>query len=109
MEIVIESGVREYLKKSATNCLVIRMIPSRTSAGCGCGKTKKFYTPDIRPAKMEEYFGKEFVKFQSNGLDVWVSRKAIEGLIDDTIIISVSKSFFVTRLECKGIRLVFDQ
>ena len=108
MKIVIEPGVKEYLKKAGTNSLIINMIPSRTSAGCGCGKTKKFYAPDIRPAKMEEYFGKEFVEFQSDGLNLWVSRKAVEGSIDDTITISVSKSLFVTRLECKGIELVFD-
>jgi len=108
LEIVIETGVQEYLKKAATNRLVINMIPGETSTGCGCGKTRRFYTPDIRPAKMEEQFTKGFRRFQSDGLDIWMSEKAWSGANDGTVTVSLKKTFFIERLECTGIKFVFD-
>lgn len=108
MEIVIEAGVKEYLKKASTNRLVINMIPGETSGGCGCGKTRRFYTPDIRPAKSEESFSKGFQKFQSNGIDIWVAKKALSGSNDSTVTVFTTKTFFIEKLECKGIEIVFD-
>lgn len=108
MELVIGTGVKEYLEKVATNRLVINMIPGETSTGCGCGKTKRYYTPDIRPAKMDERFGKGFQKFQSDGLDIWIAEKAKSGSKDGTVTVSFKKTFFIERLECTGIELVFD-
>jgi len=108
LEIVIGTGVKEYLKKAATNRLVISMIPGETSTGCGCGKTRRFHTPDIRPAKMEEQFGKGFRKFQSDGLEIWMAEKAWSGANDGTVIVFLKKTFFIERLECTGIEMVFD-
>lgn len=108
MEIMIETGVKEYLEKLATNRLVINMIPGETSTGCGCGKTKRFYTPDIRPAKMDEKFGKGFRKFQSDGLDIWIAEKAWSGSNDSTVTISLRKTFFIERLEFTGIEIMFE-
>lgn len=109
MEIVIGTGVKEYLEKVATNRMVINMIPGETSTGCGCGKTKRFYTPDIRPAKMDEQFGKGFRKFQSDGLDIWIAEKAFSGTTNEgTVTILLKKIFFIERLECTGIEIVFD-
>jgi len=104
--IIIETGVKEYLKKAGTDGLVISMIPGRTSACCGTGKTRKFYTPEVRPAKPEESFGNGYRNFRQDGLDVWVSRKAWEGMKDGTVIVSLKRTLFGEELECKGIELL---
>lgn len=108
MKILIEPGVKEYLNRADTDRLVIGMIPDRTNACCGVGETRKFYTPDVRPAKPDEQFGNGFRKFQSDGLDVWVSNKALDGLKDDIVTISLKKSLFSEELECKGIEPVIE-
>ncbi len=107
MEIIIKAGVKEYLQKADTSRLVISMIPDRTNTCCGTGKTRKFYTPDIRPAKPSEHFGNGFQEFRDDGLEVWISQKAVEGMKGDTITISVKKTFFGQDLECEGIESVF--
>lgn len=109
MDIRIEAGVKEYMKKADSDRLVISMIPDRTNTCCGTGKTKKFYSPDIRPAKQEEEFGKNYRKFRSDGLDVWVSEKAFAGMnLDTTLTVSVKKTLFDEYLECQGIGPVFE-
>jgi hypothetical protein len=109
MEIIIEAGAIEYLKKADTNRLVISMIPNRTSTCCGTGKTRKFYTPEVRPARPAEYFGNGFRNFQPEGLDVWVSQKAFDCMKDVTVTISLKRTLFGEELECKGIEmLLFD-
>lgn len=108
MKIVIEAAVKEYLEKADTNRLVIAMIPDRTNSCCGTGKTRKFYSPDIRPAKPEEYFGDGFQQLRSDGLEVWISQKAFEGLTGDTVTISVKKTFFSQTLSCEGIESIFE-
>ncbi len=107
MEIVIEAGVKEYLEKADTDSVVISMIPDRTNTCCGTGKTKKFYTPDIRPAKPGERFGRGFRKFQSNGVVVWVSEKALEGSDGRTLTIGIKKAFLKEELEFSGIDILF--
>lgn len=108
MKIIIEAGVKEYLKKAGANSLVIRMVPDRTSACCGVGQTKKYYTPDIRPVKPEEQFGKGYRKFEADELEIQISEKALAGLKADILTISVKKTLFEENLECKGIEPIFD-
>jgi len=109
MNIIIEAGVKEYLKKADTNRLVIIMIPNRTSTCCGTGKTRKFYTPEVRPARPEEHFGNGYRNLQLDGLDVWFSQKAFEGMKDSTVTISLKRTLFGEELECKGIEMLLSE
>lgn len=108
MKIVIQAGVKEYLKKADTNRLVISMVPDRTSTCCGTGKTKKFYTPDIRHAKRGEQFGRTYRKFEADGVEIRISEKALAGLKADVLTVSVKKTLFDENLECKGIEPIFE-
>lgn len=107
MKIVVETGVIEYLEKAGTNGLVIDMLPERTSGGCGCGKTKKFYTPYIRPTKNDEQFRKDFQMLQIDGIKIFVVQKAFHAA-EDTITIFIEKTLLIKKLQLKGIPLFFD-
>ncbi|MBR0598698.1 hypothetical protein [Sinanaerobacter chloroacetimidivorans] len=103
----VDSNVKEYLEKAGSDSLVIEMLPDKTSAGCGCGKTKKFYTPYIRPAKPKEQFGREYEKISQNGLRIFISKMALTAA-EEMVMISIEKTLFIKKLTVTGIPIVFD-
>lgn len=108
MEIVIENNVKEYLDKNRSDSVIIDMIPDRTSACCGTGKTKKFYVPFIRIPGAEEKLEKSYTKYQTNGVNVYVSEKA-RIAAEEIVTIFIEKTFIVSNLAVRGIELYIPE
>lgn len=106
MIIKVEEDVKAYLEKTGTKRLLIDMTPDMTNSGCGCGKTKKFYTPYIRPLKKDESVDK-YSHFRADQLDLYFSQKAVQAS-DDLVTIKLEKSLFVKNLALEGIRFIVE-
>ena len=106
MIIEVEDEVKAYLEKTGTKRLLIDMTPDMTNSGCGCGKSKKFYTPYIRPLKPDEHF-KGFTLYQVNQIDLFLSPKAIEAA-EEKVTIKLEKSLFVKNLVAEGIGFIVE-
>jgi len=106
LNIKIENEAKDYLRKTGTTRLLIDMTPDLTNSGCGCGKTKKFYTPFIREMKPDEHF-KNYTIYQTDIVDVYLSPKALEGA-EDIVTIKLEKTLFFKKLEVQGIQFIVE-
>ncbi len=108
MEIVIEENVNDYLIKNGSDSIIIDMIPDRTSACCGTGKTKKFYVPFIRIPGVDEHPEKGYTKYQTKGINIYISEKALLAA-NETITIFIEKTLIISNLAVKGIDLYIPE
>lgn len=108
MKIIINKDARQYLEKQNSTGIVINMLPDRTSSCCGTGKTKKFYTPFLRPIKPGEQFNNSYAMYQADGITVFIANRAVKEA-KDTIEIFVEKSFLAKELGVKGIGLILEE
>ena len=108
LEIVVEENVHDYLNKNGSNNVIIDMIPDRTSACCGTGKTKKFYVPFIRIPGVDEKPEKGYTMFQSKGINIYISEKALLAA-NETITIFIEKTLIISNLAVKGIDLYIPE
>lgn len=106
MIIELDAGVKAYLEKTGTKRLLIDMTPDMTNSGCGCGKSKKYYTPYLRALKANEQVG-NCTHFQIDQVDIFLSPKAIQAA-EDLIKIKLEKNLFVKKLELEGIRFIVE-
>ncbi len=102
MEIVVENNVKEYLYKNSSDGIIIDMIPDRTSACCGTGKTKKFYAPFIRTLGIGESPGKGYTKYSQKGINIYISDKALP-TAEEVVTIYIEKTFIISNLAVRGI------
>lgn len=101
MNIKISEKVLKYLKKNDATSVIIYTIKNETSAGWGCGGTKKYYTPSVRMGFDNRnlkgysiYYYNEFKIFLSNNIEVHD---------DDMINVDIVKILFVQNLIINGI------
>lgn len=106
MIIKLEEDAGAYLEKTGTRRLLIDMTPDMTNSGCGCGKSKKFYTPNIRPMKAEEQTA-GYTRFEAGPAEIFISSRALEAA-DDVVTVILEKTLFVKKLDLKGIRFVVE-
>ena len=104
MIIKMEPEVLTYLDKLGTKRLLIDMTPDMTNSGCGCGKTKKFYTPYIRVMKADEHFA-NYIHYNTENVDIFLSPKVLDAA-EDIIVIQLEKTLFMKKLEVKGIGFI---
>jgi len=102
MLIEMQDGVRAYMKKHAAPCLVIDMDKNITNPGCGCGRTKTFYTPSARLGFEEKKLAKTHNSVAVDGVTIFISR-LIEDKEDMQIEIFIEKLFLMKKLAVKGI------
>jgi hypothetical protein len=102
----MEEQVKAYLEKTGTNRLLIDMTPDMTNSGCGCGKTKKYYTPYIRAAKADEHF-ENYIHCNINNVDIFLSPKVLEAA-EEIITIRLEKTLFMKKFEVEGIRFIVE-
>lgn len=103
MNIKISEKALKYLKKNDAISVIIYTIKNETSAGWGCGGTKKYYTPSVRMGFDNRnlkgysiYYYDEFKIFLSDNIEVDD---------DDIIIVDIVKILFVQNLIIKGISI----
>ena len=103
MNIKISEKALKYLKKNDAISVIIYTIVNETSAGWGCGGTKKYYTPSVRMGFDNRnlkgysiYCYDEFKIFLSDNIEVDD---------DDIIIVDIVKILFVQNLIIKGISI----
>ncbi len=106
MIIKIQENAKEYLEKTGTKKLLIDMTPDMTNSGCGCGKTKKFYTPCIRAMKADEHF-REYKQYSIDDVNIFLSPKVLDAA-EDVVIIKLEKTLFMKKLELEGIRFIVE-
>ncbi|QOX62130.1 hypothetical protein FRZ06_01575 [Anoxybacterium hadale] len=106
MNIAIEQEAKAYLQKSGIRRLLIDMNPDMTNSGCGCGKSKKYYTPYIRPLKENESYPNHKV-FHVDDMELFLSPKAIEAA-KETVTIRLERNFFLKNLELDGIGFLVE-
>jgi hypothetical protein len=89
------------LKKNDAISVIIYAVKNVTSAGWGCGGTKKYYTPSVRMGFDNRnlkgysiYYYDKFKIFLSNNIKVDD---------DDIIIVDIVKILFVQNLIIKGL------
>jgi hypothetical protein len=97
----IGAGVQEYLRKAGTDSVVITLIPNRIPVCCG-GQSRKYYTPDIRPAKPGEQFAAMYQKLSAGGVHAYITPRALEAAGQD-IVISLENIMIAKKLSMAGI------
>ena len=97
----IGAGVQEYLRKAGTDSVVITLIPNRIPVCCG-GQSRKYYTPDIRPAKPGEQFTSRYEKLSAGDVHAYITPRALESAAQD-IVISLENIVLVKKLIMTGI------
>jgi len=108
LEFIVENNVNEYLDKNGSGRIIIDMIPDRTSACCGTGKTKKFYVPFIRLLGIVETPGKGYTKYSQEGIDIYISDKA-RPAAEEVVTIYIEKTLIISNLAVKGIGYYIPQ
>ncbi len=109
MKLIIEKGVKEYLKKHDAECIVIDMIKDETSGGCSCGITKKYYTPYIRVSKEKDNMSKKYAEYEADGVKVLIDNKASSQIGNaDTVTVFIEKVFFSKKLNVEGIKTIIE-
>lgn len=104
MKLVVNKDAKEYIQKCKGECLIVDMILDETNPGCGCGQTKKYYTPYIRIGQNKENLYKDHILFKDGDIDVFISKKATSNLsTDDTVTIYLEKAFFMKKLSISGL------
>ncbi len=106
MKIDITTQAAQYLERSSTRRILIDMKPDMTSSGCGCGKSKKYYTPYIRQMKQEEFF-KNYRQEIVGDIEVFLSPKALEAA-QELVTIRLEKTLFIKNLEVDGIQFIVE-
>lgn len=102
MKITITSEAKDYLRKKKLSSMLIDMIPQETSAGWGCGTTKRYYIPSVRIGYNTN--SSKYLKFNIDELEVLLSPK-VEQENEEGITIYLEKVFFVKKLDVKGISM----
>ncbi|GMO49308.1 MAG: hypothetical protein Pg6C_11910 [Treponemataceae bacterium] len=97
----VGQGVKEYLRKAGTDSVVVKLVPDRIPVCCG-GKTRKYYTPYIRPAKPGEQFGSHYEKLASDGVYMFITPYALEAAQGD-VTVSLQHAFAAKKLDVAGI------
>jgi hypothetical protein len=106
LNITIEQEAKLYLQKSGISRLLIDMTPDMTNSGCGCGKSKKYYTPYIRPLKERETY-QNYLHISLDGIQLLLSPKAVEAAQEE-VIIRLEKNLFIKNLVLKGIGFIVE-
>ena len=106
MIIKIEEDAKAYLKKNSIKKLLIDMVPDLTNSGCGCGKTKKFYTPYIRAMKPDEHYT-NFMFYQTDIVDIYLAPRVHEAA-EDIITVKLEKNLFIKKIDLEGIRFIIE-
>lgn len=106
MKVRLDREAKAYLEKTGVKRLLITMSPDVTNTGCGCGRTKKYYTPYIRPLKEREEY-KDHLRMQIDNIELLISPKAQQAS-DGEIRIRLEKSLFVKNLALEGIGFIVE-
>lgn len=107
MIIKLDENAKAYLEKTGTQRLLIDMTPDMTNSGCGCGKSKKFYTPYIRALRTDEKIF-NCTRFEDGQVEIFLSPKAIEAS-EDLVTVKLEKNLFMKKLELEGIRFLVEE
>ena len=97
----IGKGVKEYLQKAGTDAVVVKLIPNRILVCCG-GRTRKYYTPDIRLAKLGERFDNRYEKLAGGGVYMFITPQAL-AFAEGDLEISLEEVFVAKKLSLAGI------
>jgi hypothetical protein len=97
----IDEGVKEYLHNAGTDSVVVKLVPNRIPVCCG-GKTRKYYTPYIRPAKPGEQFGGRYKKLAAGGVYVFITPYALEAA-EGNLTVSLENALVTKKLDLTGI------
>jgi hypothetical protein len=106
LNIAIEQEAKAYLQKSGIRRLLIDMNPDMTNSGCGCGKSKKYYTPYIRALKENESY-KNLKLIHVDDTQLFLSPKAIEAS-KEIVTIRLETNFFIKNLVLDGIGFIVE-
>lgn len=104
MELTIEKDVNDYLNKHNSQCIIVDALLQETNSGCSCGVTKKYYTHYIRVGKNSKPKSDEYNKYDVDGIDVFIMKKALLNA-EDRITIYLEKTLFIKKLSIKGLTI----
>lgn len=103
MKVTIENDVLEMMKKTNATCLIVEALWGETGGGCGSGRSRGFYSTDVREGFPGHEPGEHFEKYEAEGVDVFINRHALPAIEGD-LRIFIEKNFFTKRIAVEGIR-----
>lgn len=106
MNITLEQEAKTYLDNVGIKRLLIDMAPDMTNIGCGCGKTKKYYTPYVRELKSSEDY-KAHLHIEVEGIELLISKKAQQAA-REKVTVRLEKNFFLKSLALDGIDFIVE-
>lgn len=109
MKLIIENDVVDLMKKNNATFLIVDAIKGATSGGCSCGITRTFHTTEVRQGFSGNVPGQDFEKYESEGVDVFINRKALPAIEGD-LRIFLEKTFLSKKIALDGIKeMVFEE
>lgn len=97
----IGKGVKEYLQKSGTDAVVVKLVPNRIPVCCD-GRIRKYYTPDIMLVKLEERFDNRYEKLTGGGVYMFITPQTLASA-EGNLEISLEEVLVAKKLSSAGI------